>query len=68
MVDGDVPHDWKSVELCAPFLSGWRNGPSVCAPRRDAELGISRGAREGKIWSESDVAISDQIKTIQPTV
>lgn len=50
MVDGEVSQVWKSEELCAPFFSGCRYGPSLCAPRREAEFGTSRGAREGRIW------------------
>lgn len=50
MEAGEVLHAWKREELWAPFLVGCRYGPSTWAPSRDADLGISRGAREGSIW------------------
>jgi len=49
MVDGEVEHGWKREALWAPFLVGCRYGPSVWAPRREADDGIERGAREGRI-------------------
>jgi hypothetical protein len=48
--DGGVLHSWNREELCAPFFVGCRYGPSTCAPRRDADPGMSRGARDGRIW------------------
>lgn len=49
MEDAGVSHDWNREELWAPFFVGCRYGPSTWAPSKAADLGMSRGAREGSI-------------------
>lgn len=68
METGSVLQDWKSEALWAPFLVGCRYGPSTWAPRREAEFGMERGVREGRIWgtvsldNESFVVILGRIR------
>lgn len=49
MVLGEVVDGWKRELAWAPALLLERYGPSVCAPKRDAELGISLGDKDGRI-------------------
>lgn len=69
-------HCWKSAALWAPFFVGCRYGPSTCAPSREAELGMSLGTREGRVYKRSvsdgdshvakvlDVVLKDQLLTV----